>query len=252
MADNYYWEYWLRPNTLTKDDDEDCIAEVQTSKETLRNEELADAIMKAGSEISRDTVLSIINRRDSIVREHLLLGHSVLTNVCQLTPRITGNWATEESPFDPAIHKLTLDIVPSAMMREDLKKVKLSFLGVKSETARIGSVTDTFTGLTDGTITAEEDIRIDGNKIKVMGDESLAGVFFVSEDGAKTLPVTRRFTQNDPSCIIARVPRLDPGNYTLRIVTFFQQGKLLLKTARIIEYRKLLTVSGDGDKPGEL
>ena len=55
MANEYYWKVWLRPNLLTKDDDNDYIAEVLTQKDTLHNENIANAIIKEGSEIKYDT-----------------------------------------------------------------------------------------------------------------------------------------------------------------------------------------------------
>ena len=85
MANEYYWKVWLRPNLLTKDDDNDYIAEVLTQKDTLHNENIANAIIKEGSEIKYDTLLSIIKQRDRIVREHLMMGYSLLTEVCAST-----------------------------------------------------------------------------------------------------------------------------------------------------------------------
>ena len=198
MANEYYWKVWLRPNLLTKDDDNDYVAEVLTQKDTLHNENIANAIIKEGSEIKYDTLLSIIKQRDRIVREHLMMGYSLLTEVCQYTPRITGPWGGETAKFDPAIHKLTLDIVPSAEMRDALSKVGVEVLGAKSEVGRIGMVTDTFTGLSNGSITPNEDILIEGDRIRINGADSSVGIFFVSEDGEKVTPVTRRLTQNDP------------------------------------------------------
>ena len=234
MANEYYWKVWLRPNLLTKDDDNDYVAEVLTQKDTLHNENIANAIIKEGSEIKYDTLLSIIKQRDRIVREHLMMGYSLLTEVCQYTPRITGPWGGETAKFDPAIHKLTLDIVPSAEMRDALSKVGVEVLGAKSEVGRIGMVTDTFTGLSNGSITPNEDILIDGEKVT---------------------PVTRRLTQNDPSRIIARVPALTDGKYKLRIVTQFSKGVTLLKSPRTIEYKLPLTVGaggGDSESPDEI
>ena len=49
MANEYYWKVWLRPNLLTKDDDNDYVAEVLTQKDTLHNENIANAISKEGS-----------------------------------------------------------------------------------------------------------------------------------------------------------------------------------------------------------
>lgn len=77
MANEYYWKVWLRPNLLTKDDDNDYVAEVLTQKDTLHNENIANAIIKEGSEIKYDTLLSIIKQRDRIVREHLMMGYSL-------------------------------------------------------------------------------------------------------------------------------------------------------------------------------
>ena len=238
MANEYYWKVWLRPNLLTKDDDNDYVAEVLTQKDTLHNENIANAIIKEGSEIKYDTLLSIIKQRDRIVREHLMMGYSLLTEVCQYTPRITGPWGGETAKFDPAIHKLTLEV-----------------LGAKSEVGRIGMVTDTFTGLSNGSITPNEDILIEGDRIRINGADSSVGIFFVSEDGEKVTPVTRRLTQNDPSRIIARVPALTDGKYRLRIVTQFSKGVTLLKSPRTIEYKLPLTVGaggGDSESPDEI
>lgn len=255
MANEYYWKVWLRPNLLTKDDDNDYVAEVLTQKDTLRNENIANAIIKEGSEIKYDTLLSIIKQRDRIVREHLMLGYSVLTDVCQFTPRVTGKWDGETAKYDPAIHKLTLDIVPSDLMRANLGQVGIEVLGAKGEVSRIGKVTDTLTGLANGRITPNEDIQIDGDRIRINGSDSAVGIFFVSEDGKTATPVTRRLTQNDPSRIIARVPALADGKYTLRIVTQFSKGATLLKVPRSIEYKIPLVVGeggGDSESPDEI
>lgn len=45
MATTKFWKVWLKPNLLTKDVDNDYIAEVSTSKQTLRNEDIAQRIV---------------------------------------------------------------------------------------------------------------------------------------------------------------------------------------------------------------
>ena len=138
-------------------------------------------------------------------------------------------------------------------MRDALSKVGVEVLGAKSEVGRIGMVTDTFTGLSNGSITPNEDILIEGDRIRINGADSSVGIFFVSEDGEKVTPVTRRLTQNDPSRIIARVPALTDGKYRLRIVTQFSKGVTLLKSPRTIEYKLPLTVgAGGGDSESRM
>lgn len=107
-------------------------------------------------------------------------------------------------------------------------------------------VTDTATGLTDGTMTAGDDILIEGDKIRVYpAEEDGLGVMFVNDEGVVT-PVTRRLTQNDPSRVLARVPAdLAAGPYTLRIVTRFTTGATLLREPRTIDYDRPLKVGGE-------
>lgn len=251
-----FWKVWLRLNLLTKEVDNDYTAEVSTMKNTLRNEDIARRIVEAGSEFKYDTLLSIMNRSDLMIRQALQEGYSVLTQTCQFTPRVSGSWIGSKALFDPAKHKVTLDIIPSAEMREALTHVGVEVLEVKDSGAGISLVTDTATGLIDGSITAGDDILITGDKIKIAGEAAGVGVFFVNEEGIAT-PVTRRFTQNDPKNILARVPdSLAKGTYTLRIVTQFSTNATQLKDTRTIEYERPLTCGGgsggSGEKPEDL
>ena len=247
MATTKYWKVWLTPNLLTKDIDNDYIAEVSTSKQTLRNEDIAQRIVDEGSEIKYDTLLSIINQHDRIIREAVCDGYSVLTGVGQYSPRVTGSWIGKSANFDPSVNKLTLDMVLSKEMRDALSTVGVEVLGVKEGGgASIGLVTDTYTGEANGYISAGEDILIEGTKIKVAGDPDLCGVYFIPRNAPEETiyKVERRLTQNDPSRIIARVPAtLEPGVYTLRIVTQFSNSAVLLKEPRTLEYEQPLVVS---------
>ena len=231
----YYWEFYLRDNPLTKDNTKDCIAEVKTGPKTLTKEDTAREIKRTGSELKLPTILSVTSQDSDIILEALLNGDSVTTDLCQFSPRILGAFENSDAQFDPAIHKLTFDIVPTKKLRDALKNVKVINMGTKADVARIRLVTDTLTGLFDGSITASEDIMITGNNIKITGDEAVVGVF----------------TQNDPSKVIARVPALADGSYTLRIVTQFSQSSTTLKEARTLEYPTKLVVgdSGGGDRP---
>ena len=223
--------------------DNDYTASVNLAgKKVLRSRDIAKLIKDSGSEIELETLEKILEHNDKIICEKLQHGFGVLTGFCQLTPTITGSFGAR-AKFDPEVHKITLDIVLSAEMRSMLKDVGVTVMGIKDGGTFIGLVTDTATGLTDGTITAGDDILIEGDKIQIdpLGECSL-GVFFVNADG-EAIPVTRRYTQNEPQRIIARVPAdLPPGQYTLRILTKYTTASILLMEPRIIEYDKLLII----------
>ena len=248
----FKWQYYLKDNPLTKDDSNDCVAEVNI-QDTLRNEDIAQQIIDEGSEIKKDTLIYVFNQRDRIVFDCLKSGQSVLNHFYQLLPRITGPFASKAAAFDAKIHKLAIDMILTSYGRKELELVTVESLGPKQQVAYISLVTDTLTDLTDGSITPNDDIRVTGSLIKVAGDDPEVGVYFVPEDGSTPVKVTRKLTQNDPSQLLVRVPALADGKYTLRIVTQFSVSKYLLKETRTLEYEHLLTVGssggGEDDRP---
>lgn len=241
----YIWKIWLRLNWLTKDNDNDYTAEVSTVGDTARNEDIVQAIIDEGSEIKADTLLSILNQGDRIKRSFLANGRSVQDGVCHITPRVYGAWEGANAKFDESINSVGLDMVAAPEMRELLKLVKIELLGVKNSGAYIGRVIDATTGESDGCITSDGDLVIEGDKIKILPEnEAGIGIFFENIETAEKFQVDRRLTQNGPKKIIARTPILPLGKYSLTIVTQFSKGQQLLKDPRIIVFEKTLEVNG--------
>lgn len=232
MAKEHQWDVYLRPNGLTKDDENDCIADVLTRLQTRRNEDVANRIVAAGSELRKETIVAVLNRRDEEVRDILLSGCSFMDGLVQISPRVAGVWANAGSPFDPAAHKRTVDLVPTAAFREALEGVGVRVLGTKASGAEITLITDTATGRTDGTLTIGDDISIEGSKIKVDEADAAQGVFIVDSTGAEH-KVTRRLSVNKPSQLIARVPADVPeGACTVVVRTKYTTGGIALKELR--------------------
>ena len=143
---------------------------------------------------------------------------------------------TENSPYDEKIHKRNVDMIPTADFRNALESITVKVLGAKETTAKISAVTDTATGLTDGTITIGDDVLIEGEKLKVDEKDPLQGVFFVSEDGTEH-KTERRLSLNKPTQILARVPKTLPeGKVTVKVRTKFTGGSGHLKELREIVY----------------
>ena len=238
------WKIFLQRNLLTGSDN-DYRASVSTlGKKALRNADLARIIKDTGSELSYETLLYILDQSDRIIREQVQRGNSVLTGAAQFTPRVQGTWTGANAKFNPAIHKIGLHIIPSAEMRAAFRDIAIESLGIKPGGAFIGLVTDTTTGLADGTMTSGDDIMIEGDKMKIAPEgETDMGVFFVSHNDESLIPVTRRLTQNTPKKLIARVPDLPAGQYTLRIVTRYSNGTTLLKEPRVIDYDRPLVIN---------
>ena len=236
MAKEHEWDVYLRPNYLTTDDLNDCVAEVLTRLQTQHNEEIAAKIAtKTGQD--KNSVLAILNQRDEEVKNCLLDGKSFSDSLVQISPRVSGVWASAKAPFDPAVHKRTVDLVLTQEFRSALDEVGVRVLGTQQGGAEISLITDAATGKTDGTITAGDDIVLDGEKIKIQDEADEAqGVFFVDSEG-KEHRVSRRLTVNKPAQLIARVPAdLAEGAVTLIVRTKYTGSATTLKSVRELRY----------------
>ncbi|MDR1220559.1 MAG: DUF4469 domain-containing protein [Treponema sp.] len=242
MAKETYWKVWLTPNRLTKDIENDFIAEVSTAGSTIHNKDIASRIVAERSELRLETILSILTARDEIVRKTLLQGTAVQDGCVRMSPRVSGSWLGASHAFDPQTHKIGVDASLTADMRAALETVGVEVLGEKDSAGYIALVTDIATGRTDGAITPDEDILITGDKIKIAPEgEGGLGVFFVDAQGAEH-PVMHKITENLPKKLIVRVPNLAAGSYTLKVATRFSNSKVLVQEPRTIIYALTLAV----------
>jgi hypothetical protein len=242
MPKQFTWKVWLRPNRLTRDVENDHVAEVSTVGKTLDDEDIARAIVDEGSELQYETLLDVFRRGDRLRYKRLQQGYVVRTGLCRVAPRVNGNWPGTTGRFDPGKHKLACDFTMTAGLRRALGEVGVEVLGALRVPARVGLVTDVTTGLTDGTVTPGGDLIITGVKIKVAPvDDPGIGVFLVAADGSG-IPFEPPYTVNDPKQIICRVPPAATGVYALQIVTRFSKNTRLLKAPRVIEYELPLEV----------
>ena len=238
---DYIWKIWLRLSFLTQHVENNYSGEVSTVGHTVRNEDIARRIVNERSELRYETILAILNERDSIVIEAILTGSSVQDGVVHIAPSVTGLWTSSDRVIDPSKQKATVSVVPTATLRELLSEVRLEILGLKDSGAYIGLVTDAATKAVDGRITPGGIMIITGDKMRIAPDgDPQTGIFFIDADGVKT-PVTQ-ISQNEPKKLTALIPPLSAGTYTLQVVTRYTTGKTLLKEARTLVYETPLIV----------
>jgi hypothetical protein len=238
MARKFFWKVWLRPNPLTPDIENDYVAEISTVGNTLRNEDIAQQIVKGRSELRYETILSILNERDTVVLDTLLGGSSVQDKNVYLAPRISGRWIGSDPVFDPNQNKIKIDAHPTAELRKALEEVGVELLGKKADGgAVIGLVKDVQTDEISGIVTPGGDIIITGKKIRIAPtDDPNIGVFFIRSNGTVE-GLDYPIIENNPRKIVCRVPTAIPsGTYTLKIVTHYSNGSQLLNDPRTIIY----------------
>lgn len=252
MSDNtsYVWKFDLEEYAMTKDNGEDYTAKVSTIQ-SMSIDAIARAIAAERTEYREMTIVNIAHLLDEKIRHFVCQGNTVVTGTALYSPSIEGVFIGKSGEVDPDRNRCVINISPSQAMRDELKKVKPVFSGFVKDMggARIALVTDTSTGLTDGTITPGDILIVTGKKIKCLNADGsgIGKVSFVNTETQAETTVAS-LAVNDPSKLMFVAPAsLTDGAYLLRIETYFSTNATLLKKVRVLEYSTPLLV-GDADE----
>lgn len=260
-AKSYKWFFDLAENLLTKDVTNDYTATVKTLlPKTIDN--LADDIVKETA-YNRETVIGIITLYDKKIIESVCLGNTVNTGSTLYAPALPGSFIGTEGVMDPAKQKPYVSINPSTAFRKELELVRPVFSGnvLDSGGARIGLVTDSATGRTDGFMTPGNTINITGKKIRSLNVDGsdIGNIKFVNVETDEVAATVTSLTINEPKRIILIVPAsLTDGTYRLEIETYYSNTSTLLKNPRTLIYTPLYIGQvptgggGEDERPGEL
>ena len=93
---------------------------------------------------------------------------------------IAASNTTGNTPETAEVGKLQVKFTPSKELNNTVSNLTIKKIAVASSAPMIDSVIDLFTGNTDGTLTGGKIVRIEGGKLKIVGDDS--GIFFVACD----------------------------------------------------------------------
>lgn len=207
----------------------------------INNTALATVMEEEGIEIKRETLLDILGRADRIKVEKLAEGYVINDGVCYARIGINGNFIGETDQFDKNEHKLIATFAPGQKLREALKNTKVDILGAAKVQPIIGKIMDNLTGTDNEIITANNVITIEGEKIKILGDQEDNGVYFINQSDQMRTKCAQ-IIQNDPKKLILMVPDLPSGDYILEVVTQFANGNTTLKEPRSTKFEHILIV----------
>jgi hypothetical protein len=141
-------------------------------------------------------------------------------------------------------HSVRLNVHAGSLLRDAVKGMATRRVDNVQSGGLITSVQDVKTGSVNGTLTPDRDLRINGSKLKVMGEDPGVGVFFIALKDNTTTPVAAGdIVTNNPSELMVVIPSLPAGDYHVQVVTQYSGSQTLLKNPRTITFDKPLTVA---------
>jgi hypothetical protein len=232
----------LYENALTKDNPNDYIARVNSERSLNVPQICAAAATRGGADISAAAMEHAVNLFLQEMAYQLCDGYSINTGWFTAGTHIRGTFDSPNEHFDPQKHSLLFEFNQGALLRKELPSIKVDIEGVADSGISILQVTDVKTGSVNDLLTPGRNLRITGQKIKIVGEAFEIGVFFAKTDGSITYKVdTEDIVINNPSEVMVVIPSLDASTYKLSITTLFNPNHNL-KEPRTATFDKTLTV----------
>jgi hypothetical protein len=234
-------EYTLEDNELTTEKG-DMRAQVVNVNSHTQND-IVERIMNIGAGLTRSDIVSVIEAEKQVIGNIIAEGGAVNTDLFNAFPSISGVFTSPDEAFDPGKHKIKINLHPGVTLRSAIQSAKVKRIAAVLSGTVITAVTDLKTGSVNGTLTPGRDLRITGAKLKIAGEQSEVGLYFVPAGGGAAVKVDPSdIVVNHPSEVIALIPPLAAGTYRVRIVTQYGPGAHL-KTPRTCTFEKDLIVA---------
>ena len=230
--DKYTWPVELRKNQLAHA----YTASVRQDRKSYGWEDLARILVQERIEVREEMLLLIAKLMEEKLVERLLEGEAVQTEYFRFKPVVRGTFSPEGEPVEKDKLQYVLSIVPTQELKALLDNdVAYEVVAVQQQGgAYISRVEDLYTGAADGTLGCTHLARIYGNKVKCVDatGEGKGRLVLTDTQGQET-DVTQ-IGENNPSTLTFVVPEnLAPGEYRLRVETYYTSGSLLKKVRRI-------------------
>ena len=145
--------------------------------------------------------------------------------------------------FQQPKHSILFQFNQGEKLRAEIPNIEIEILGVADASSVILQVKDVKSGTVNDLLTPGRNLKISGNKIKVAGDNTANGIYFVNADTNDRIQVEESdVVVNNPYELIVIIPAISAGAYKLEVVTQYAGGNTL-KEPRTAEFDKILTVS---------
>lgn len=184
----------------------------------------------------------------SLVKEaaigQILNGASVQFGLAHFNLSVNGVFVGNNPHWDPKLHHLKMNIAANHELHQAIKTTHPEVKGKAQDAMYITDVFDVKSETINKEITPGGLINITGKRIRIAGDKSNVGLYFVNTSNQEETKVEKSdMAHNKPSLITLLVPTdLPAGDYQLKVITQFSSASLLLKSTRTYLFNYILTV----------
>jgi len=231
-------KYSLQENLLTeRPDDYSAQTVVEGSYD---KEAIISLMLQRGTLVTRTDMLAVLNLFEEVITSLIQNGSTINLPLFNTSFSISGVFEGPMDVFDGGRHKLNVNLSKGVLLRDAETKVKFEKTNAIAPTPSIQEVKDVVSGKTNEILTPGGVVQLWGSNLKIVGDNEDVGLWFVPKTG-EAIKATVLVT-NKPASVIAMIPELAKGEYSVKVVTQFPGGGALLKIPRVSLFNKMLLV----------
>jgi DNA-binding domain/Domain of unknown function (DUF4469) with IG-like fold len=231
-------KYNLLDNPLTERPD-DYAAQTIVDR-TSDKEAIITEILRRGNLVTRTDAVAVLNAFEETVVDIVRDGGTINLPLFNTSFSISGVFDGPMDSFDANRHKLKVNLSKGTLLRNAEKQVGLEKTSAVSPQPNILEVKDAVSGKVNEVLTPGGVLQVWGNNIRIAGDNSEVGLWFVPESGSAVKAGV--VVTNKPSNLIAMIPALAPGNWTVKVATQYTSGGTLLSSPRTSTFDKVLAI----------
>jgi len=231
-------QYSLTENLLTGRADN--FTALTQSEGSFDKEAIITEMLRRGSLLTRTDILAVLNGYEETITNIIHDGGTVNTPLFNTSFSISGVFEGPMDAFDGNRHKLNVNLTKGILLRDIESQVAFEKTGTVVPQPTILEVKDSVSGKVNEQLTPGGVVELMGVNIKIVGENADCGLWFVPASGEAMK--AQVIVQNKPSSLIAMIPNLSAGTYTLKEVTQYS-GSNLLKSPKTSFFNKTLTVS---------
>ncbi|NJK95770.1 MAG: DUF4469 domain-containing protein [Bacteroidetes bacterium] len=232
---------YLYENFLT-DNPNDYLARVSSERTLNVNDICSVAVTRGGASTTAAAMEHNVNLFLKEMAYQMCDGYAVNTGYFTATTLIKGVFDSKTEKFDPKKHSVLFQFNQGELLRNEIPTIEVEIMGLAEVGSFIGLVTDIKTGTINELLTPGRNLKINGSKLKLAGENPAVGIYFINQATNEATKVdTSDIVTNSPSELMILIPALAAGSYKLEVVTQYAVSSLL-KEPRKTDFEKVLTV----------
>jgi len=233
---------YLYDHALTQNNPNDFIARVSSERSLSIKEICEAAVTRGGADVSAAAMEHAAGLFLKEMAYQLCDGYSVNTGYFNASTQIRGVFDSPTESFNSSKHSILFQFNQGEKLRAEIPNIEIDILGVADAGGAILEVKDVKSGSINDVITPGKNLRIKGYKIRVAGANPENGIFLINTASNERIRISDdEIVVNNPSEVIVVLPALEPGQYSLEVVTQYS-GNTEVKEPRTAILNKLLTV----------